>query len=94
MPTIPTEPFYAVTYEVQDTIPGDERSRTHPGHGYPEHTVTTQLLEVFADAQQLKNWVVKEQKKSYGRVPYTAMLCTPLTVEVETTVTIKSTVDD
>lgn len=29
------------------TIPGDERSRTNPGHGYPEHTDLSWSIETF-----------------------------------------------
>lgn len=29
-------------------IPGDERSRTNPGHGYPEHTVVTPTKTMMA----------------------------------------------
>ena len=29
------------------TIPGDERSRTNPGHGYPEHTLSTMECIAF-----------------------------------------------
>lgn len=83
-----TTPFYAVTYEVRHTVPGDERSRTHPGHGYPEHTVSTQALQTFDSIDQLKEWVLKEHAKSYGRVKYTALMCTPLSVGVETIVSI------
>lgn len=28
-------------------IPGDERSRTNPGHGYPEHTETVETMQYF-----------------------------------------------
>lgn len=28
-------------------IPGDERSRTHPGHGYPEHSEDTVKYIIF-----------------------------------------------
>jgi hypothetical protein len=41
---------YAVIEETHTTIPGDERSRTHPGHGYPEHTQTSTK---FQDAIKL-----------------------------------------
>lgn len=53
------------------TVPGDERSHTHPGHGYAEHTVPTVSCAVFptreawaAEIERLnrvqhgdKNWV-------------------------------------
>jgi hypothetical protein len=34
------------------TIPGDERSRTSPGHGYPEHTQTYETVEYYATINQ------------------------------------------
>lgn len=39
---VPTQTHFAVcVYDSESvTIPGDERSRTNPGHGYPEHTET------------------------------------------------------
>lgn len=35
---IPKEPHYVIIKTVSVNIPGDERSRTNPGHGYPAHT--------------------------------------------------------
>lgn len=37
-------------------IPGDERSRTHPGHGYPAHdeTVKTVTMYVTTEESELK----------------------------------------
>lgn len=34
---------------------GDERSRTHPGHGYPEYTETIQIVRQFA-TEDKKEW--------------------------------------
>lgn len=31
------------------TVPGDERSRIAPGHGYPEHTEHYATYEAFVD---------------------------------------------
>lgn len=28
-------------------VPGDDRSRTNPGHGYPEHTITYDSYKEF-----------------------------------------------
>ena len=36
------------------TIPGDERSRTHPGHGYPEHTKSYITYEAFSDKAEFE----------------------------------------
>ena len=37
----PSEPHLAIIEFGTIYIPGDERSRTNPGHGYPESTATT-----------------------------------------------------
>lgn len=53
---IPDGPHYAIMVIEKKSIhvPGDERSRTHPGHGYPEHTetYTSVTYQSFADTHQ------------------------------------------
>lgn len=44
-------------------IPGDERSRTNPGHGYPEHTQNTTDLVVF-DTKEAWMREIEERTKS------------------------------
>lgn len=52
-----------VALETQRThIPGDERSRTSPGHGYPAHTVTSITMVVFDNVEEMKNWVRKKEE--------------------------------
>jgi hypothetical protein len=46
---VPEGPHWAILVFGSITIPGDERSRTHPGHGYPESTETTVSYYVFTD---------------------------------------------
>jgi len=46
---IPTGPHWAIIQRTTITIPGDERSRTHPGHGYPEHTEEAIYYRPFHD---------------------------------------------
>jgi hypothetical protein len=46
---IPNEPHFAILRTTSVTIPGDERSRSHPGHGYPESTETYITYQVFTD---------------------------------------------
>lgn len=41
--------FLILVFKITDVyIPGDERSRTNPGHGYPEHTDQYQTTEIFS----------------------------------------------
>ena len=44
---------YAIISKSSHTVPGDERSRTNPGHGYPEHSVETISLQEFDTEEQL-----------------------------------------
>jgi len=38
--------FTVIIYDTTSVyVPGDERSRTNPGHGYPEHTDTYDTFE-------------------------------------------------
>jgi hypothetical protein len=50
---IPNEPHYAIITSDSIMIPGDERSRTNPGHGYPEHTVESISYMTFKDQDDL-----------------------------------------
>lgn len=51
---------YAALISRSIIIPGDERSRTAPGHGYPEHTETTTEIRDFKDQAAMEAWVKKE----------------------------------
>lgn len=44
---IPNGPHWAIVQCVTVTIPGDERSRSAPGHGYPEHTESYVTYKAF-----------------------------------------------
>lgn len=39
------------------TIPGDERSQTNPGHGYPEHEMSVPVLKWFKDEDELMGYL-------------------------------------
>lgn len=47
------------------TIPGDERSRQAPGHGYPEHTETTLSYEFFTDEAKFKAALQERYQSKY-----------------------------
>jgi len=58
---IPDGEHYVALTNVSTSIPGDERSRTNPGHGYPAHTENSMKMVVFTDAEEMKEWVRKEK---------------------------------
>ena len=78
-----SQEFYAVIYKKTVHIPGDERSRTDPGHGYPAHTEEFDAIEVFKDFDELHDWVQKEEKRSIGKRSYRAIAFSELRVTTE-----------
>lgn len=66
---IPVGKHWAILTFGSITIPGDERSRTHPGHGYPESTQTTTTYKLFEnEADWLADIAEREgPQPSYGR---------------------------
>lgn len=45
--------FMVIIYDTTSVyVPGDERSRTNPGHGYPEHTDTFDTFEQWVTDDQ------------------------------------------
>lgn len=79
-----TEHFVIITTSTI-YIPGDERSRTNPGHGYSESTETVINYEAFTDRKKWESqieYLTKQSSKSFK-----AFLVKP--VEIETKVVIK-----
>lgn len=69
-PTVTTRDKYAVIVKESIYIPGDERSRTNPGHGYPAHTETYEKIHVFDDADALKDWVRRNERASFKAIKF------------------------
>jgi len=57
---IPREPHYVIIDIGSIHIPGDERSRTHPGHGYPAHDHKYVNMHVTTDKEA---WVKEISKR-------------------------------
>ena len=47
---------------------GDERSRTHPGHGYPAYSETVQRIHEFDTKFELLDWIKGNSSKKGLRV--------------------------
>ena len=85
MAKIPQQQHYAALVFGTITIPGDERSRTNPGHGYPESTKETIEYVSFPSKEAMMNWV--DQRGPYSN-EYQLIDCKPLTVTKHVTHTI------
>jgi hypothetical protein len=71
---VPAVPHYAVIVYGQSSIhiPGDERSRQCPGHGYPSHYETFDTFEhwVTTDPEEAKAFAVSLEQKSLDKRPF------------------------
>lgn len=63
---VPTAPHLGAFIFGSVYIPGDERSRTNPGHGYPASTESTIKYIVFADGSEAEKWVGEQENRKYG----------------------------
>jgi hypothetical protein len=78
---LPNEPYYAILSEASVTVPGDERSRTNPGHGYPEHTHEMWDMEVFPNEDEWKAEVVRlSGEKGYAYRRFKAVKIYPASI--------------
>lgn len=83
---MPASPHFAALVFECITIPGDERSRTNPGHGYPEHTESVVNYIKFADRSEMEKWVASQELSTYRRDNYIVAEIKPLTVRLQATV--------
>jgi hypothetical protein len=82
---ISDKPHFAIICTESVFIPGDERSRQNPGHGYPDETREYSVYKPFDTIEQMTSWI-----KMYGKnKKYTAIKSTPLQVSVVETIEIK-----
>jgi hypothetical protein len=66
-------------------IPGDERSRTNPGHGYPEHSETTVTYEAINNRAE---WEMEIQRLTITKTPFSAFVANPATIQTNVSVSV------
>jgi hypothetical protein len=59
------EMLYAFLVPRRTYIPGDERSRTHPGHGYPEHTERSWDVIICEDREEWMSEIKKRMSRRF-----------------------------
>lgn len=83
---IPKVKHWVILEPVSVNIPGDERSRTNPGHGYPEHTERFLSYRVFLNEEKWKSVIRELESGSYKKV-YVAAQVNPAEIKTSVTVT-------
>jgi hypothetical protein len=84
---IPTHEHYAIITFASVFIPGDERSRTNPGHGYPASTETYNHYYIY---ESRADWEAEVSKMTLNKEKFLAIHAKPASVSVETKVKISS----
>ena len=81
--------MYATIETYTEWVEGDERSKTNPGHGYPEHSVEHNEYIEFKSKDEFIAWVEKEEGRVYGKKSYRAVKCTPVSVTTKVVIDIE-----
>jgi hypothetical protein len=72
-------------------IPEDERSRTHPGHGYPAEDRPIVMYEAYTDHHEWEKAVTDLETNARGRETYVAMEVNPAKITLTATVKVSTT---
>lgn len=86
---VPEQEHFAIFESRTITIPGDERSRTNPGHGYPESTESFISYEAYFTKEKLLAAIKKLEDYSYSKKAYRVVKVTPMSVNVSLSVDVK-----
>jgi hypothetical protein len=81
---VPEQPHYAIITVLSIYTPGDERSRTNPGHGYPAGTDTYLEYKAFTDRDE---WEGRIELLMRAGTSFRAITATPAKVSTKVTVT-------
>lgn len=64
---IPKSEHWVILEGSSVTIPGDERSRTNPGHGYPESTERFMSYEVYLTKEKFEAALSEKLSSRWGK---------------------------
>lgn len=83
---IPKGPHYAILEFDSIYIPGDERSRTCPGHGYPESTANIIRYIAFTDKSEWEADILERMNAKYCRKEFIPIKVDHPIINVVTTI--------
>lgn len=72
-------------------IPGDERSRTNPGHEYPAETRPFLNYQIYLTKEKLLKAIEELEKPTYSGIKtlYKVIKVTPVKIETKLTISVK-----
>lgn len=77
---VPTVEHYAIFEGGSHYTPGDERSRTNPGHGYPESSDPYIKYEAYLTKEKLMLAIKELEECKYSKKEYKVCKITPMVV--------------
>ena len=80
---IPKEDHFAILTTQTVHIPGDERSRTNPGHGYPASTESFINYVAYLDEEEWKRDIESMLNPKYARDEFTAIKVSVAKIEAK-----------
>lgn len=83
--------YYGILNFSSITVPGDQRSRDYPGHGYPEHTVTSVDLQIYTKREAWEAEITRKMNNRYDSGGWVPLILQRPAVKTTVTVDIKST---
>jgi hypothetical protein len=87
---IPDVEHWAIIEQDSVYIPGDERSRTNPGHGYPAQTRDFISYEMYLTEDKLLQAIKELEDPKYGsKKDYRVIKVTPMKVSTSLNISIK-----
>jgi hypothetical protein len=87
---LPNKKLFAIITGDTIYIPGDERSRTNPGHGYPAETRPFVSLQVTEKEDVWKAKIAAlSTSKDYSSQQFRAFIITPVDIGVTVSVDVK-----
>jgi hypothetical protein len=87
---VPKGPHWAIIQGESMYIPGDERSRTNPGHGYPATTKHYVSYKAFLSEEDWNKEVQELAAPKFGSPkPFVAMYVVPATISTKVVVEVK-----
>lgn len=78
---IPKEPHFAILKTASVHVEGDERSRTHPGHGYPARTEYYINYEAYLTREKWEAAIAELENRTGFPTPYVAIEARPAKVK-------------
>ena len=85
---IPKVDHFAIIEFTSITIPGDEHSRTNPGHGYPESTKNVSIYRAYVNKEEWEQEINKRETSIYRSREYVAIVVKVPKIEIITKVSI------